>query len=312
MSISRAVRGVPGKALFPSRRRHNFVRRNRRDPSQLNDVQIEILEAVGCWYNGSRFWSLDGEHLYGISQTSPPEIETLVRVLHDVGEDEYESIYAPAFGDLFSDGWVRSEHILRERIAWDPRREAREFLDDHLAEGPYNDLVPPWLNRDHGRGLAGGLTETLMHRTGVEVARRSLKETGHTEIEVYPGDGGRGRCDIHSIHPDGTKWATEILTRHHDIDAYRDKYAFTSDQDRRTLYVFQARDLANHCLNWWVEDDDLRAEVVNFPLKNPEDRAMKHIKDYVRRSCDSDDYATPGIQDIDTVTRLFDQYCSGN
>lgn len=287
--------------------------RRRRDPSELSETQKEILEAVGCYYNGITFIGLDGERVYKLGRTVPPDIETLVRVLHDATADEYEKVYEPAVSDLRSEGWLRTAYIHRKQITWDPSRDARRFLDEHLADRPYERHVPAWLTRDHGRGLAGDLNGTLQHRNAVETARFAFQEMGYNVTDVYPGSGGQRRCDIHMENRYGpetaVEWAAEILTPHNDTEAYREKYEFTAAHDRSIQYVFHSRKLATKCLNLWHEDDDLPAEFENFPIANPEDRAMQDVKDYFERSLNSSEYKTHGVQGIETATRLFDRYC---
>lgn len=293
-----------------SHRRHKYVHRS--EPHDLSDVQEQILVAIGLWYDGVTFIRPgDGAEL-NIRENRPPNIDVLVRALQGISGDEWEQTYAPEFSDLAFDGWVKQEYFLRTRVPWAPTRKAREFLDDRLAgETEYDEHIPSrWDTSEHG--LVGDMNETLRHRTGVAITytgHRRHNQVPEESVIMYPGDGGRRRGDLHFTF-DGVPWLAEVLTFHNDYEAYKKKYEFAVESDRNVLYVGQSREAVNLLLNRWHNADDLEADFVNFPIENHEQRALKHTRDYINRSRESDDHAAPGVDDITTMTWIWDNFVS--
>ncbi|WP_435186723.1 hypothetical protein [Halobellus sp. EA9] len=278
-------------------------RHNHRDPDDLTPAQIIILEVIGWWYNAVPIQLPDGSRTK-IGETQPPEIFSLLRAYKGIDQEEWESTYKPAYERLVTENWLKSTCLYKRQISWAPGRDARKFLDEHLAQDDnWAGYVPDYYN--YTGGLVGDLNESLTHRFGVELTRNALEVWGYTSIEMYPGDGSQRRCDIHAVK-DGVGWAAEILCWHRDYEAYLDKYRHTSQSGRNIFYVFQNRKLANQCINWWVEHDEIELDVKNYPL-NPNQRAMENARTYLRKSVKGAEFETPGISDMETITRLYKQ-----
>ncbi|MFC6875269.1 hypothetical protein [Halobellus marinus] len=276
------------------------------DPSALSEPQRTVLRAIGWWYNGVQVsWN---NTAYRLGETIPLDIENLVRIrlgnVEGLELDAWEDTYRPAYEWLYTDGWLQPVMLFRKRINWAPSRAARQFLDDDLSvDDPWAKYVPDAY--DYSGGLVGDLNEGMKHRCGVELVRSAFPAKRFSGFEMYPGDGSEPQLDIHAVRQ-GTAWGIEILCDHNNRDAYRRKYQQAAQTNRCIYYVFQNRRLANECLNLWTEADDVQCDIVNYPL-NPEQRSMQDAYEYVRRSVESADRPTPGIHQINTILRLYDQ-----
>lgn len=280
------------------------LNRPNRDPEELNESSKKILDVIGWWYNAVPLeW--EGE-TYQVGRTIPPDIEYLVRGWYDVSAREWEKTYKYLYKNLATQNWLHRETIFRKQIGWAPGRDARKFLDDWIPKERGLFYKVP----DHTHfagGLVGDFNESLLHRAGVELAYHAFANVwGYKRVYTYPNAGSRKEWDLYAEHPD-QNFLVEVLTWHHDYDAYVQKYAHAAAVDESVLFIFQDRELANKCLNWWIAEDRYDFELVNFPLKNPEQRAMSATKEYFKRTVKREDLPQPAFNDIRTIMDIYKQ-----
>jgi len=276
------------------------------DPTALSEPQCTVLRAIGWFYNGVGItWN---DTTYRLGKTIPPNIDELVKTrlisVKGLDPEAWKDTHRSAYKTLAQDGWLRPAMLFRKRIKWAPSRAARQFLDEDLGvDDPWAKYVPDAY--DYTDGLVGDLNEGLKHRCGVELIRQALPERRFSGFKLYPGDGSEPQLDVYAVRH-GTAWGIEVLGDHNNRDAYRRKYQQAAETNRCIYYLFQNRKLANECLNLWTKADDVQCDIVNYPL-NPEQRSMQDAHEYVRRSVESADRPTPGINQINTILRLYDQ-----
>lgn len=275
---------------------------------KLSDTEEALLVVVGLYYNNYTFSDDQGQ--FRLDYNKPPSLERLATAHLHVTPTVFDDQFRPAAQRLRDRGYFTKRTYLRSHVDYYPTTTARSWLNDYFAGyNEYNHEFPQYVDTsDHG--LAGDMNEGLLHRTGVEHAKRYLASQPHIQLthdDMYPGDGGRRRADMHYHDQDtGQDWLVEVLTEHNDYEAYRKKYAFTADSHRNALYVMQNRKLANRLLSDWTRADDLRCDIKNFPLDKPGQRALTHTRDYVQRTNEQWPNAAPGVDDVLTFTRVYD------
>jgi hypothetical protein len=275
----------------------------------LEGLEDVLLLTVGLYYNNYTFEDEDGGQ-FRLDSHKPPSLHQLLTTFLDVTTEEFHQQFEPAAQRLRERGYFTTRTYLRSHVDYYPTATARDWMNDFFAGyNEYSTEFPEYVDTtDHG--LVGDMNESLLHRTGVEHAKRYFATQPGivlTHDDVYPGDGGRRRADLHYYDEDADEeWLVEVLTEHHDYEAYRKKYAFTADSDRNALYVMQNRKLANRLLSDWTRSDDLQCDIKNFPLDKPAQRAMTHTRDYLERTNEEWPKAAPGVDDVLTFTNVYD------
>lgn len=270
---------------------------------------LDLLYAIGEWYNGAEFYR-DGR-LLSIATSQPPKLQTLI----GCDDDLWEQRYADAFQELESLGWICGsddpEWILRKPVKWAPTRQGRAAIGDFFREEfveKYEQII------HYGSGLVGDWDETLTHRTGVELcyfagghpayATGEYKEHPWEGILMYPGNHGHARPDVASVD-NWTSW--EVITGHNDLAGIAEKLMRIRDQYEYVRWLFDTRETAFRVLSFFHKSDITDIQIVNAPYANPENYSLQVGRDYLKRSREDDGYRVYGIDQLETLQSLWNK-----
>ncbi|WP_123623320.1 hypothetical protein [Halorubrum sp. CSM-61] len=279
------------------------------DDGTVSQSALDLLYAIGEWYNGAEFHR-DGQ-LLSIATSQPPKLQTLI----DCGDNFWDYRYADAFDELESLGWVRGsedpEWILSKPVKWAPTRQGRAAIGDFFREEfieKYKGII-----RSDG-GLVGYLDETLTHRTGVELchfagghpisAIGDFKDHPWENIVMYPGNRRHTRPDVGTAN-EWTSW--EIITSHDDLVETAEKLMRIRGQYEYVRWLFDTRETAFRVLSFFHESDLTDIQIVNAPYDNSENYSLQTGRDFLKRSREDDRYCVNGIDQLETLQSLWDQ-----
>lgn len=273
----------------------------------VSQPALDLLYAIGEWYNGAEFHR-DGQ-LLSIATSQPPNLQTLI----GCGDNFWEYRYADAFDELVSLGWVRGsedpEWILRKPVKWAPTQHGRAAIGDFFHE----EFVEKYEHIIHnGSGLVGDGDETLTHRTGVELCHfaggHESYATGYFEnhpwerVEMYPGAHGHARPDVASVD----NWSSwEVITGHNDLAGIAEKLMRIRDQYEYVRWLFDTRETAFRVLSFFHKSDITDIRIVNAPYDNLENHSLQMGRDYLKRSRADDAYCVNGIDKLETLQSLW-------
>lgn len=291
---------------------------DRRPPKsdlELDRYELRIMKRVALWYNGA--WFDVGPWYYNIGYKKPPSMRVLLGCRHREWEDQYE----PALERLQADDYLEADYILRRKCQWAPTEEGRRLLA-YLYAGDIRSFTP-LAQRDAGDDveadllpgaseLAGDWNESLLHRTGVEIAHTVLQLRGWEECQRYPGELLDTIPDVtaQKIETDGGstrlyRIGVEVLTDHNANSVLERKYERFADSAIQSCWLFENRAHAFRALNYLHNSDEVYCDLVNAPYHKPENYPISVGNEYVQRSSNSTDHWCRGIDEIGTITGWF-------